>query len=106
MDRIIRNTSVNSNYKKETDFKNYFKNSKFDGKCIRCGHPYSNNHMESCPAINVTYKLCSRVGHYSSVCWSKGPRRLNEIHTSSNTDLYLGKLSVEKFSWPICLFWM
>ncbi len=50
-------------------------------KCQNCGYVHRSQRPDACPAIGKTCKLCSRIGHFASVC--RGGKKIHEIHDES-----------------------
>lgn len=90
----------NSKFNKNKNFQNFqnstnsqnsqnshnFQNSK-KKKCYRCG---SNAHLASdsnCPARNAICSNCKRVGHYSSVCFSKKNNTIDNTQKHFNVHM-------------------
>lgn len=59
-------------------------------ECGRCG---GKHRFGSCPAKKAKCSFCSKLGHYSKLCWSSRIKNINIAE--SNEDLFIGSVSDE-----------
>ena len=45
--------------------------------CYKCGQPFLKNHLNMCKAKKFIYKICKKIGHFTSMCKAPMPERRN-----------------------------
>ena len=53
--------------------------------CYFCGNRFPENHKQSCPARNVTCRICSKKGHFAKCCNSKNVANV-EVESDETTE--------------------
>ena len=76
--------------------------------CSFCGNRFSANHKQSCPARNVTFRNCNKMGHFAKCCNSKNvanvddksdetvEKNCNFITSDSESDFAVLSVAVEE----------
>ena len=66
-------------------------------KCNMCGYVHRSPGPDACPARGKTCKICSKIGHFASVCHNKNVREVFQEDDSQPNDQFCGAVNFDHF---------